>query len=454
MKKLVMILFVLGFVSAAFAAEEAKKDIPLQVGVSGIVYGTTYKSLENDVEGDYSAARIRPLFNFTNGDIEAVVKLEIDATWGAKAANNDSGASSKTDTDKNTTKNYENVGIGADNKSVEVANAFLKTKIDGVDGLTLKGGIANYDFPLIFGDNVPLANLSFANDMVDFGIYYVKTSEGDNGVKKDDAQIYIADAKIKFGESSIRPAFFLLDSKSKQANEGQYKGSKGYIGGLSANIAVGTFGIDAAAAYAKGKDKSTDNTYNTKRSAYAFDFAPYIKIDTIKVSPFFTRMSGDTNTTDGRDNSFINATISGGGSGINNWRLFILEDGGSFTSNSDLATGTSVDANGNTVISSGKYTNTSGYMAYGLSVEGTFGRLTAKLQGANAQAINVATGKKKDMGIEVDANLGFALTKSSTLYVEGAYLKSGNFFSTPKNDGNIIKKQNAQYVNVGVTYSI
>ncbi len=452
MKKLVMTLFVLGFVSVAFAAEEAKKDIPLKVGVSGIVYSTKYKAIEKDAEGDYSAARIRPLFNFTNGDIEAVVKLEIDATFGATAKNRDGSTppAPQLEIEKTTDKSSENVGIGADKKSVEVANAYLKTKIDGLDGLTLKGGIANYDFPLIFGENVPMANISFANDMIDFGLYYVKTAEGSNNSAKDDTQLYIADAKIKFGESSIRPAFFVYSSNNKVAVDGQYKGSKGYLGGLSANIAVGTFGIDATGAYAKGKDKS-DGSFNTKRSAYAYDVAPFIKVDTIKVSPFYTRVSGDTNTADGRDNSFINATINGGGAGINNFRLFIIEDGGSFTTNSDVAT-TYDSTTGNAISSTGKYDNTSGYTAYGLAIDGTFGRITAKIQGAYAQAINVATGKKKDMGFEADANLGFALTKSSTLYVEGAYLKTGKFYNTA--NGVLKGKQNAQYVNLGVTYSI
>jgi len=422
MKKLVISLFVLGFAVTAFA-QEVKKDLPLQVGVSGIVYGTNYKAVDKDADGDYTAARIRPLFTFTDGNIEAVVKLEMDATFGVKTASD--------------TKDSENVGTGGDKKSVEIANAYIKTKVDGVTGLTLKGGIAGYEFPLVWSDNAPLVSANFSNDAVDVGVFYVKPSEGDNNNSKDDSQIYIADAKIKFGESSVRPAFFAYQQKDSSII-GQYKDSVGYIYGLSVNLVQGTIGLDTAGAYASGKDKTTD----TKYAAYAFDFAPYIKIDTIKVSPFFTMVSGDDDTTDGKDKSFLDATIDGtanyAGAGVNSFRLYIIEDGGSFTSNSDVA-------------AAGKYDNTSGYLAYGLSVDGTFGPLTAKLQGAYVQAAKVASGVKKDMGIEIDANIGYALTKSSTLYVEGAYLKTGKFYESYNASG---EKQNAQYINVGMTYSI
>jgi len=101
MKQLVISLFVLGFAVTAFA-QEVKKDLPLQVGVSGIVYGTNYKTVDKDADGDYTAARIRPLFTFTDGNIEAVVKLEMDATFGVKTASD--------------TKDSENVGTGGDKK--------------------------------------------------------------------------------------------------------------------------------------------------------------------------------------------------------------------------------------------------------------------------------------------------------------------------------------------------
>lgn len=424
MKKLVITLFVLGFAVTAFA-QEVKKDLPLKVGVSGIAYSTSYKAIEKDAEGDYTAFRVRPLFNFTNGDFEAVVKLEYDATFG-------DNATSETD------KSSENVGLRADKKGLEVANAYVKTKVDAVTGLSLTGGIVNYDFPLVYGDNTPLVSANYSNDMINLGLYYAKPSEGSNNNDKDDSQIYIADLAVKFGESTIRPAFFAYQCK-EAAVVGQYKDSTGYIGALALNLVVGTFGIDASGAYISGEDKVTEIDY----SAFAFDVAPYIKLDPIKVTAFITYVSGDDGTKADEDTSFINATIDGGTSGINSWRLYIIEDGGSFTTNSDVASG---DYN----ISTGKYDNTNGYMAYGLAVDGTFGPITCKLIGAYVQALEVASGADKDMGIEVDVNVGYALTKTSTLFVEGAMLQTGKYYeNTPGND-----TQTAQYLTLGVTYSL
>jgi hypothetical protein len=428
MKKLVITLFVLGFAVTAFA-QEVKKDLPLTVGASGIAYSTSYKAVDKDAEGDYTAFRVRPLFTFTNGDFEAVVKLEYDATFGVE-----------TDSDG---KDAENVGYGADKKGLEVANAYVKTKVDAVAGLTLLGGIAYYDFPLVYGDNTPLASVNYSNDMMNLGLYYAKPSEGDNNNAKDDSQIYIADLAVKFGESTIRPAFFAYQCK-EAAVVGQYKDSIGYIGALALNLAVGTFGIDASGAYVSGENKVTETDY----SAFAFDVAPYIKLDPFKVTAFFTYVSGDDGSKADEDNSFLNATLDGGSAGVNSYRLYIIEDAGSFTTNSDVA-------------NAGKYGNTFGYIAYGLSVDGTFGPITCKLIGAYVQAAEAPSGVKSDMGIEVDANIGYALTKSSTLFVEGAYLKTGKFYESvafdpttgaiPNASG---KKQNAQYLSLGVSYSL
>ena len=156
-----------------------------------------------------------------------------------------------------------------------------------------------------------------------------------------------------------------------------------------------------------------------------------------------TSGENDNPATDDEITSFRAATIDGGGShnnaaGVNSFRLYIIEDGGSFTTNSDVA-------------DSGKYTLDNGYMAYGLLINAAFGPVKVKLQGAYVQAHKPAKDQKKDMGYEADANIGYALTKSSTFYVEGAYLKTGKFYEGVDGEN---ETQNAQYINFGITYSI
>ena len=434
MKKFIILLFVFGFISTSFA-EEAKKELPLKVSVSGMVYGTGYNTVVKDVKGDYSTFRIRPLFTFTDGNIEAVMKLEYDGVFGQKSY------SGSDDTVNGTVnKSSEYVGLSADKKGLEVANAYIKSKVDGIPGLILLAGIAPYEFPLVFADNAPLATVQYEINPVSINLYYMKPSEGALTESKDDAQIYIADINFKFGDSSIRPAFFAFQCKD-EAEFGTYKDSIGYIYGLSMNLVAGSVGITASGAYIQGEDKINDTDY----SAYAFDVAPYIKSDDVfKLTAFFTMVSGDDDLTDGEDNSFINATIDGKSSGINNFRLYIIEDGGSFTTYSD-------------VTNTGTYTNYNGYMAYGLAFDVKFGPVSVKVQGAYAQALKVASSQEKDMGIEVDGNISFVLTKSSTLYVEGAFLKAGEFYETTDTSTGApatVETQNPYYVNVGMKYSI
>jgi hypothetical protein len=54
------------------------------------------------------------------------------------------------------------------------------------------------------------------------------------------------------------------------------------------------------------------------------------------------------------------------------------------------------------------------------------------------------------MGIELDANIGYEVSKGSTLYVEGAFLKSGKYYEY----GGTKEKQNSSYVNVGLNYEL
>jgi hypothetical protein len=450
MKKLFAFLLVIGFVSASIAEEakkdaqtaEPKKDYPLKVSVSGIVYGTNYNTVAKDVNGDFSAFRIRPLFNFTDGNIEAVLQLEYDAVFGQ---NNYKGSGTdSTVYDETTNKSSENVGIGSDKKGLEVAKAYIKSKVDGFKPLTIIAGIADYDYPLIWGDNAPLAGINITTENVILNFYYLKPSEGTLNDSKDDAQIYIADFTFKLGDSSIRPAFFAYECKENakldENTSLQFRDSIGYIYALTFNLNFGTFGMDTTGVYIRGEDKINDVQY----SAYACDVAPYLRpSDNLKFTAFFTIISGDSDHNGG--DSFLNATIDGkGDSGINNWRLFMIEDGGSFTTNSD-------------VTNTGKYTNTNGYLAYGLSLTFTLGPVTTKLQSAYIMASETATGQKSDMGFEFDGNIGFALTKSSTLYIEGAYLKAGKFYETTDTTTGVagtVEMQNPYYVNVGMTYSL
>ncbi len=88
-------------------------------------------------------------------------------------------------------------------------------------------------------------------------------------------------------------------------------------------------------------------------------------------------------------------------------------------------------------------------MLAGLSFEAGFGAVSVLAQVGYGQALEVASGADKDYGIEADLNVSYELTEGSSLYLEGAFLKTGKFF---ENSG--AKTQNANYVNLGMTYSL
>ncbi|HEY1407177.1 MAG TPA: hypothetical protein VF857_11255, partial [Spirochaetota bacterium] len=135
MKKILASVIMMGFAIAAIAEEKPEDPIKLTPSITGNFYSTGYKTVTKDENGSYTASRLRPQLAISKGSLEAVLKLEVDATWGSK-----SGA----------TKSSENVGLGADETNVEVANAYFKNTFDALPSVSAIAGIAAYDYPLVW----------------------------------------------------------------------------------------------------------------------------------------------------------------------------------------------------------------------------------------------------------------------------------------------------------------
>jgi hypothetical protein len=431
MKKVLATLIVLGVSSMVFADEPKKDPIKFDFGLSGLLYSTGFETVTKDDGGSYSAVRLRPLFTLSKGSLDAVIKLNFTGFYGSSNAADQSSAAS------------DNISMGPpDKKGIGVMQAYFKNKVDALPSLTLTGGLAPYAFPLIWDDNAPLLGATYGSEKGSVSFYYLKIAEGNYKIKSDDAETYIADATFKLGDQTIRPAFFYTTS-GKKVDSGIYgvtpfTDRKGYMGALALNLSFGSFGIDTTGVYAWGKGKISGTSVDY--SGYAFDFAPYYNVsDSIKITGFATLLSGDDGKDPTKSKSYLYATMDGGNVGINSWRLYIIEDGGTFAFNSshyDI---------GNV----GKYSDANGYTAAGLAFDGTFGKVTAHILGAYVIAASVPSGVKKDMGTEFDANLGYGISTGTTIYVEGAYLIAGKYFETAT-----AKQQNAQYVNIGMKYEM
>jgi hypothetical protein len=431
MKKILATLFTLVLSAAVFADEPKKDPVKFDFGLSSLLYATAFDSVKKDDAGSYSALRVRPLFTISKGSLDAVFKLNYFGFYGAESGTDQSSTSS------------DNATLGAPaKKGIGVMQAYLKNKVDVLPSLTLTGGLAPYAFPLVWDDNAPLFSATFGSEKQFISIYYLKIAEGDYKKKSDDSQIYIADVTLKFGDQSIRPAFFYTRSGTSSDTtiySVTFSDRKGYMGALALNFVFGSVGIDATGVFSKGTAKDSSGN-KLDYSGYACDVAPYFKItDDVKITGFTTYISGDDGKDPKKSKSFLNATVDGINVGINSWRLYILEDGGTFAFN----------ANHYDIGNSNKYGNTNGYIAAGLAFDGTFGKLTTHLLGAYAIAAKVPSGTKKGMGTEIDANIGYGISTGTTIYTEAAFLKTGKFYETPTT-----KIQNARYVNVGMKYEI
>lgn len=413
-----------GLLCCNLSESQAESDKKFTYGVSSTVYTVTYDAIEKDVSGDYSAIRLLPFFNYRTDNVETKLVLEIDQLFGAQEGGS---------------KLSEDVGVGADKRIIEIRNLWLRADIEQVEGLSLKTGIATYSFPLVIGDHVPMVSIGYKMGWGTINFAYLKIFEGELNEDKDDSQVYVLDATYKTEKLKIRPAAFLYqvgEKTSLDADAGYYKDDVGILPAVTASVNMGTVSIDVAGAFAvAGKNKNTDVKY----SGYAFDLDTRIRLrDNLKVGGFASYISGDKPDTADEDESYLRSTISGDNSGINLWRLYIFEDAGSFTTNSDVANAL-------------KYSNAAGYIGVGPIVDASFGKLSGTFLAAYLTAAEdySANASDKDMGIEIDLQLKYKIAETASLFAEFAYLNTGDFYKQ-----NVSDIQNAMYAMFGMKVSL
>jgi hypothetical protein len=119
-------------------------------------------------------------------------------------------------------------------------------------------------------------------------------------------------------------------------------------------------------------------------------------------------------------------------------RMFILEDSGSLAPESDVT--------GGDVRENSDY----GYWLAGGMVDASFGKFSALLQLGYAQLAKAPSGAKKDLGFEVDVNLGYKIAPSSNVFAEFAYLATGKGYETI----GITDTQSAMYIAGGIEFKL
>jgi hypothetical protein len=439
MKKLLSFLFLILPVLPAFSQDkiearelleervvEKRESRVVNMKVGGIFYGTYYRTLKDGEAGEYSALRLVPDFLYTNGPLEVRLVLEIDQLFGD--ADDVPGLGGKTE---------EDVGVEADKQVVEVRNAYVKAAIGASQNITFLAGVNAYDYPLVFFEQIPMVNLKYQLGMGSVEGYYLKVSEDFLNSRTDDAQVYVLDGTLKWDFLRIRPGLFFYQVEAN-ADWGAYRDSTGFIPALNLAMGLDKFSIEATGAYAYGKDKVAEIDYR----AFAFDVeARWKPIKWLKTGVFGTYVSGDDPTT-ATNTSFGQSVILG----TNSYRMFLLEDGGSFTTFSNVARTNVSNLN----------SEDNGYVIAGGFLGVAWEKLTAELQLGYGWLERVSTGEK-DLGLEVDVNIGYALVPGAVFYIEFAYLKAGKGFDASENgaaDAAEADLADPMYINLGVTFSL
>lgn len=423
MKRFFVVLMALLFAGSAFAQEvktEEKKGPEFSYGLKGAIFGV--KGANDDLAYDYSHIRVRPTLNVVNGNIKGVLTFEIDQDFGKEA-----GTKTYTDSNGDTVAvDVENPGAdaGTDNKVIEVKHAYLDAKDVIIPGLSLMGGLNEYSFPLVVKNDFALVRAGFDFGMGKVFLGYIAIEEQDvientaaDVEDADDVDVYAVDLPLKFGAFGVRPGFLYITG----ADQSTYAESKLKNIALNVNGDMGIVAFNASGAYLTGDTNATDTA-----SAYAVDVNVDVKpAEGIKIGAFFTMGSGDDDTTDDEDkgyfsmmNTFLGsqkASFSANGStssGAPDGRLFLFENA-TAASNGGVNYFDAMD-------------NENGYMSYGLYAEAKMDNLALFAQFGMARLVKEDADGDKAIGSEIDLKASYTIGPKTDLFVEAAYLISGD----------------------------
>ena len=444
MKKMILITGAI-LASASILAQDAPKEEvknPFKFSGAAYAYGAMYKTTTKDQSSSYGAYRFRPYFSYITDNVEATVKLEIDQVFGGSKDN------SKYSVDTATGKvsgNAQQADVGNDEKALEVKAAFLKFKVPQIEGLSLKGGVDEYKTVGGFTCGTELGHglVNYKADMLDLTLIMAKVWEpntldtkGDDETEKNDVTFYGADATLKVNDDiKIRPALYLIQSEKNQNPKDSkvaFVGKTAMIPSIGANMKFGDVSLDFAGAYGNcAKDQN-----DVKYSGYAIDLSPAYKVSNeIKVGGFFTLLSGDDGSSDTESKAFSAFTLKADGWG----RMYLLENMQTFNNAGDHAF---ADVRG----------KSNGYMLAGAFLTYKLSEIEVKVQGAWGRLNKVASGAKKDLGVEFDGQISYEVEKNAKLIFECAFLATGKAFGEDGVINTDSKNQKALYSALGMSY--
>ncbi|MDP3259525.1 MAG: alginate export family protein [Thermodesulfovibrionales bacterium] len=324
--------------------------------------------------------------------------------------------------------------------TLDILEAWIQHKFN----MGVPAGIKVGHMPLKLGDGLFFDHSKFGDDAImvflnpvkelHVALLTAKLTEGTTNMA-DDADAYMALVTYTSGKTSASADFtYIDDSRNYISSAGtltaQTANNKGlhlYNAGLRAATEVGGFGIKGDVELNGGSSESeanfaglTDKTIKNK--GYAYLVGASYKLNPVKLSLDYAMGSGDSSSTDNKNNGFANA--------LSNVQHY------TFVYDYRVAT-----AQGSTLTG---LTNTryiklgaTGDLTKDLNVDLNLYLLSAVKKkaitvGTTGDLAGTATtkGDSKKVGRELDAKITYKLDKNLVYFVEGGYLWTGDFYNT------------------------
>ena len=452
------VIFTLGFAASAFAIHA---EIPAETQAI-VAKGTTQVTLggeirlrgeltnNTDLDKASGVSENADTKSYYDGRVRLRIQADVSKnTMGVihlETGDSSGSASNAKDTYVWAAQTGEGVGTytsgNAKKGSMEVLEAWIQHKFN----MGVPAGIKAGHMPLKLGEGLFFDHSKFGDDAImlfvnptkelHIALLTAKFTEGTD-IMADDADAYIALMTYTTKTTSLGIDLTYIDDSRNYissagaltANAANNKGLHLYNVGLRAATAFGGFGIKGDVEFNGGSSESEANftglsDKEIKNNGHAYLVGVSYKLNPVKLSLDYAMGSGDSSSTDNKNNGFANAlsnvqkytyvydyrakTAQGStNTGLTNTRYIKLG------ANGDITKDLNIDANLYLLSAVKKKSIT----------VGTTASTTTDL-GSTAST----KGDSKKIGRELDAKITYKLDKNLVYFVEGGYLFAGDFF--------------------------
>lgn len=435
-------LFVFGLTATAFAIHA---EIPSETQ-SVVAKGTTQVKLDGQFRSRGEYRQNVSDFDDDKGDHNAAYDSRIQIGVEAQVTPNTTGYVKIEVGGSSSSNNYNWGASSAGAKGIYTAGETKQGAFNIIEGWILhKGsgligipaGIKVGHMPLSLGNQLFFKHTIFGDDAIvlfmdptkelHIAALTAKLSEGTTTVN-DDANAYVGLFVYKTKDFNVSGDVTYVNDQANGLSSATAivtaaKGTTLWNYGLRGDVTVAGLGIKADIEMQGGESKWDSGVRNSTQTAagdikhkgYAYLVGLSYKLDPVKLSLDYAYGSGDDNSTDTSNKTFVTAL-----SDTNNYTYV-------YDYRAKAATGSTQTGIANTQ-----------YIKLGASA-GLTKDLTAALDlyvlnAAKKKAITLGTattkGDSKKIGTEVDVNIKYNVDKNLVYYVEGGYLFAGAFYDT------------------------